>query len=635
MDGRGKKRHTVALCISRLHEETEQRIFQCMQKHLTRAGYRLLTFSSSSDLYCHDKNDVGERGIYTLIPYEQLDALVIASETIKDEELRRELVEKAKAAGVPVIAINRYLPGCYNILFNYGDSMEQIVRHVIRVHGCRKINFIAGLKDNIFSEERLDAYKRVLTEEGIPIEEERIGYGAFWTLPAKEVAERFLEAEELPDAIICANDTMAIAVCQVLAERGMRVPEDIIVTGMDGIEFERYHSPRLTTAAMDIETAVVTLLELLEALQRGEPVQEEYVIHHKVRFSQSCGCKSKGIVISNQQMQKLYDEVYRLTAFEHSMSNMVASVAASMDFAEAITRFDTYINEFSLEDISIYVIDNYLDSKATDSNGGRYPDQMIPIVNKRSGSYVQLPGFPTRQLAPDYETLIDKGDPLLLLPLHFQEMVLGILMIRVPEWFQDFRLLSSLQVNLNHTLGILRSQEMLRLALIRMEEMYSHDYMTGLLNRGGFFSGVKGLISRAQEQKKYIWVFSVDLNGLKDINDTYGHHEGDFALRKIAEVMSSCAGDGILCARFGGDEFTVTGISETPEADCEAFLGKVTARLREFNHTGTKPYEVSASFGYSYGLAWEGMTLDDLIREADEQMYQSKGYSRKHRSTRR
>ena len=94
---------------------------------------------------------------------------------------------------------------------------------------------MAGLPDNPFSIERVDAYRRVLKEHQIPFEEDHVLYGEFWEAPAKRALRSYLDAGgEVPEAFICANDTMAVTVCDELVERGVRVPQDCIVTGFDG-----------------------------------------------------------------------------------------------------------------------------------------------------------------------------------------------------------------------------------------------------------------------------------------------------------------------------------------------------------------------------------------------------------------
>ncbi len=630
-----QKTGVVALCITGLQNELEQRLYQSLRHTLGAAGYRLLVFYPLSDFYRELKNDIGEGSIYSLIPYEKLDAVIVLAESVKNRQVRQYLIERAKAAGVPLIAVNQEFDDCTSILFDYKGAIESIVRHVIRDHGCKRVNFMAGNKDNPFSEERLLVYKKVLEEEHLPVEEKRIGYGDFWSLPARAAAEKFLEDDELPEAIICANDSMAIAVCQLLKERNLRVPEDIIVTGLDGIEFERYHTPRLTTARADMDQAADVIVEILNDYKTGRTPKRIYQISNRVTFSQSCGCGDKTQHDSNSLTQHLYDQIYILSSFEEEMSDMVAEVTAATDFDEAVKVLGSCLDKLELENVSIYITDNFTSATIQEENSGVFYERLRPVINKRDGQFKQFSTFETENLCPDLDELMEKKDPVFFIPLHFQDVVLALLVVSLPENFQKFRLLNSLHISLNHTLGILQTKEVLRLALDKMQNMITHDYLTGILNRFGFFVGAGKLIRKGEKAHKHLCIFSVDLNGLKNINDTYGHHEGDFAIKKVAEAMAVCAEKETLCARFGGDEFSICGLADDPASECEAYLARVHAWLNEFNQTKQKPYEISASIGWSSEAATQGMNLDALICKADEQMYEHKVRGRRHRSTKR
>ena len=222
-----------------------------------------MIFSTLTDLYYDDINDHGEKQIYSVFDVAAFDAVVIMSETFKKVRVDREVADRAIAAGIPVISINRRLDGCVNLDFTYKETFEQIVRHIVEDHGCRKVNYIGGDRESRFSRERFECYRKVLAENGIPFEKKRTGYGNFVRETAVKVLEEFLREDELPEAIICANDSMAMGVCTRLKELNIRVPEDVKVTGFDGIEFEKYHNPRLTTAAYDLERTVKCVFETL------------------------------------------------------------------------------------------------------------------------------------------------------------------------------------------------------------------------------------------------------------------------------------------------------------------------------------------------------------------------------------
>ena len=98
--------------------------------------------------------------------------------------------------------------------------MLLIMKHLVKDHKLTKINFIGGKKSNSYSDERLNAYKTVLIENNIPFEPKRVKYGGFWDGAVNCVIE-FLQEGELPQAIVCANDSMALFVIEYLKSQGL------------------------------------------------------------------------------------------------------------------------------------------------------------------------------------------------------------------------------------------------------------------------------------------------------------------------------------------------------------------------------------------------------------------------------
>ena len=115
---------------------------------------------------------------------------------------------------------------------------------------------------------------------------------------------------------------------------------------------------------------------------------------------------------------------------------------------------------------------------------------------------------------------------------------------------------------------------------------------------------------------------SFDLNDFKRVNDVYGHAEGDAALRRVAAVLRQAFRDSDIIARFGGDEFSVLAL------DCgefrEQIIERVEAALQANNAAADRPYDISLSLGTARFDPFAPTTLDDLMAEADANVYESK-----------
>ena len=147
------------------------------------------------------------------------------------------------------------------------------------------------------------------------------------------------------------------------------------------------------------------------------------------------------------------------------------------------------------------------------------------------------------------------------------------------------------------------------------------DELTKLYNRKGLvWSGV-GLIEEAQASDRYIFTLVADLNGLKYINDKFGHEEGDKAIRAIANLLRETAPESAIVSRTGGDEFTIMAILEKGSQLPWELEQRLVKSMKDFNHSSGLSYMVEASYGWDFRPAAEIEDMDDCINRADKKMY--------------
>ncbi|MGN0696699.1 MAG: GGDEF domain-containing protein, partial [Oscillospiraceae bacterium] len=218
----------------------------------------------------------------------------------------------------------------------------------------------------------------------------------------------------------------------------------------------------------------------------------------------------------------------------------------------------------------------------------------------------------------------------MIIPLNYQEKVFGYMSIYFFAGVLQYDNLYKFSMNFNHSLDTVKNKEImltvnsvLEGANHKLEFAYAHDSMTGLLNRRGFYQKLMERIGGFE--KGYVFVASVDMDGLKFINDNFGHQEGDFAIKQIAGAMVRCSGEEGICARFGGDEFMSVIFSENK--DDPLFIGfrdRMTREIAELNEKYKRDYKIDASFGTEISEINEEIDLDSIMRNADEKMYESK-----------
>jgi diguanylate cyclase (GGDEF)-like protein/PAS domain S-box-containing protein len=160
------------------------------------------------------------------------------------------------------------------------------------------------------------------------------------------------------------------------------------------------------------------------------------------------------------------------------------------------------------------------------------------------------------------------------------------------------------------------------------------DELTGLLNRRGFFSLAQQQIKVSNRTGNGMLLFYVDLDGMKQINDTLGHPEGDLALVETSSVLKEVFRESDIIGRLGGDEFAVLVLEHSPNVEEEqAILRRMKETIKTRNARQNRRYSLSFSVGMNFYDPQKPCSLDDFISRADTVMYEEK--KSKYRSQKR
>lgn len=168
-------------------------------------------------------------------------------------------------------------------------AARSMVEYLISL-GHKRIGVISGLKDNPHAIDRLEGYKEALAGAGIAFEKELIAEGDFTMWSGLNAAFQFCNMKNRPTAIFSMNDEMAIGAMQTLKNQGIKIPEDISVTGFDDIAYAKYSDPALTTISQPAEEMGKMAMDMLLKVIEGEPLsQRECVLPTEFIIRKSTG----------------------------------------------------------------------------------------------------------------------------------------------------------------------------------------------------------------------------------------------------------------------------------------------------------------------------------------------------------
>ena len=428
----------------------------------------------------------------------------------------------------------------------------------------------------------------------------------------------------LPDAIICANDTMALTAITALEKLSLRVPDDVIVTGFDCTYNARNFSPVMTTVKRPIFTAGYKACSILfDAVENKTPLKNTRLEAFPV-FSESCGCVS----CEEQDFKAFKKRSYIRTATTNENISIINRLNAELAEAETNTEFfdiiERFISELNCEKFCLCLAEDWQDAFSNvmpiDPDAKYTSFMTSPLIwdkgDRRSVGY-----FPSCNMYP--EPPETGGNISYFLPLHFHGRTLGYYIITNGDFPISSLLCHSFSMAVSNSIENIRKLFHLNKAMEELDHLYSYDVLCGIYNRNGFIARADDIFRECAANSQDIMVTFIDMDGLKKINDNYGHNEGDMALQRLARIVSDCCYPTSICARFGGDEFIIL-TKNVRQGDDHALERKFNAMLESRKTFVEKPYELSASIGSVIVAASSETTLYSAIKQADEKMYQLK-----------
>ena len=589
----------------------------------------------SFDLY--SGKDGSGYEIYNLPDLSLYDAVLVQAHEIMDTEVLRGLEKRIISQGIPAISIGAKMNGCFEIGTDDYSAEREITSHLVKVHGARTFLFLKGCEREDGTGEaelRRRAFEDVCRENRIPPENITYYEGNWESRRGRWAAKELLDSgKPLPDAIVSANDEMALGALSYLTEKGVRVPQDVMVTGFDGILSASLSDPRLTTISRDFGTLIYQALELLcRSLNRKEIPKHSYS-PYRVICSESCGCY-ENYYSELPRIKKMYYQNARLQERIFYQQDLMTADLFQTDSSHIIETVERHYQIFGEGNMYIYANDRYFDQYAgrekpgEDVDSGTLSDTFVltccgghALARGKGAEYMRI-GRKDLTVAP----LLREERFAIFYALHFRQIHMGFLVLTQPPSVAEMQLHENI-VNLcvfaiENARQRIRSRNLNR----KLNALYVRDQLTGFYNRFGYDRLSEDLFDSITAQGGLIQVLFLDIDDMKGINDKYGHEKGDLAIKTVSRVVDSSCRKSDFKMRYGGDEFVI--ITQAGKADLK---GRLEENIRHVNESGELPFYLGVSIGEYTVPGNHPKSLDDLLRHADELMYRDKSHKKQER----
>jgi DNA-binding LacI/PurR family transcriptional regulator/signal transduction histidine kinase/DNA-binding NarL/FixJ family response regulator len=234
---------------------------------------------------------VTQNAIFGLMHPDRIDGLILLSTTLASfcgPDRMCHFAEQYRS--FPLCSIGLELPGVPSIVVDNRGGVEAVLEHMLREHDRRRLAFIGGPPENPEAQIRAEAYRSVLERRGIAVDPALMADGYFTSRGGYAAMDAILARGVEFDAVIAANDAMALAAIRALRQRGYRVPRDLAVTGFDDVQDASLGNPPLTTVAQPFEVMAERAIALVLEQLAGRSVPSCIELPTDLIVRRSCGC---------------------------------------------------------------------------------------------------------------------------------------------------------------------------------------------------------------------------------------------------------------------------------------------------------------------------------------------------------
>lgn len=587
----------------------------------------------------------GECNIYRLPNYADFDGILLDISNAFNAEINtfaldgiQYAIDAAAASGKPVISMANYIEGFHYVgIDNYG-AMASVIAHLHEVMGLTDFWFAMGPRGNYENQIRTKALKDYCHAHGLPCEADRFYAESFVVECGHHAFGHFLERHggRLPQAVICANDQIALGICQAAEASGYSVPRDLKVTGFDNLDMTAYVSPSITTVDQLCWTMGDACIDTMCRIWRGEDVPKVIYTPTELLLRETTGHVDNRQSDNNQHVAEFIRRDTSLTEFRYKLSALQYQLPGCDSIREICHALTQCLESLSCKGISL-VLDREL------FEVGKMMDFNAPQDLQDAASRLPTEGYSdTLELVYAWQagdkgrfnrrrilhTLRDEltGAPrenYLFVPLHFMEYTVGYLTLWNCLDLMHIKCVSSIVNTLTMALRSYFARRDLSYVNRMLSGISMKDEMTGLYNRLGYHNLGHRLFREVCAEGGRLGILFIDMDKLKYINDTHGHAQGDQAICCVSNAITHSLPKRAIPVRFGGDEFLALIPIDGSEA-MDAIVAAIHRALpAEAGRQGVADVP-GISTGFVITDPDADQTLDEYVDAADTLMYKQK-----------
>lgn len=573
----------IGIIAGKVYRDINREMLKGILEQAFSEGFSASVFTPTEGYYDERINNA-EYNILNVINFSLLDGVIYLPHTFATKTCREVISGLLKEkCTVPVVCADAEDVSFLSLWYDERKESAEMVRHLINQHGCRRIWYMTGCEDMQCSHNRLAGYKDAMEEAGLPYSDEDIIFGDFWVNSAAQLAEEIADGKRsLPDAVACANDCMAAALCDGLAKHGISVPEDVRITGYDGTINAALHTPTISTYKSSWKGLGVSCMCALYKEITGMDAEPVYAEKGFVFCGESCGCL---VIRTDKYVDDLIYDVIEGDYQDNSLSTALLSAVNYKDFIVTLYDMESRFLDFGSSSDMHYCLCLCEDWK---ENGIEIHRQYyrkegyspIMYATDTPGSHTS---FSSKSMLPEH-LVRDVPSVTYFTPSHFQDRCFGY------HTFTLYNIADSFEMKymrfcreVNNALAFLVMQDTLKSLAFNSHIARSRDLLTGLYNLESFTGIWRDIAENAVLYNEGIYMIAISVNGLEQLEDVSGSLERDKLLVEFSERLMKCCGQREKLFRIGRGDFALIGTRHGDEDICSQAAARLEEQLRDID----------------------------------------------------
>ena len=630
-------------CMRRFSYERTASLYRAIRDMGEPASLYIIRTDGHSEFA--PEHNRGEYNIFHLPDYREFDGIILDINSVFNGDSASysagvlHAVQAAAASDRPVISMaNGIEDFCYVGIDNYA-AMGSVIHHLHQARGLTDFWFAMGPKDNFEGRQRAKALADYCREHRLPCENHRFHYDSFTVDGGISAFDRLRQrhAGKLPQAVICGNDRIAMGVCHAAEQAGLAIPRDFMVTGFDNDDISASLSPSITSIDQLGWNMGAACVNTLQRVWRGEALPERVFTPTELVPRESTGEAASDRCRSGKPIGEYISQTFGAADFGYRLSALQYQLPGCQSIEEICIALIRCLSALNIKGMRMILDSTLFDNgrviQIHDRSGrmrdiaegmltNGYPDTMETVFSWEAGKNAQ---FKRERVGSKLRTSLysAEGENYLFAPLHFMEYTVGYLCIRDCLDLMAIQGVSEIVNALSVALRNFFARRNLSYINQVLSGVSMKDDLTGLYNRLGYHDLAYPLFRKTCTSGGKMGILFIDMDRLKYINDTFGHAQGDLAIRSTANaIRRSLPKDGIP-VRYGGDEFLILApVGE--EADVRRWIDAIAAALPPEAAALGAPGDFGFSAGYLLTDPTLDKSLDEYVTEADARMYRDK-----------